>query len=153
MSKPVECGYPDPQKGPGALCRFGPALRVNVGFDLTYKPSSNKPPTPGKASIEALVDTGADEGCIDTNLAAQLKLPIVDRRPAGGALGGIREVNVHLAQIHIPALRFTLYGLFSALQLNSGGIPQPVLLGRTFLQYCQMHYDGRSGSVTIKIAD
>jgi hypothetical protein len=94
------------------------------------------------------VDTGATESRIDSTLAMHLNLPIVDRRTIAGAHGA-GEVNVHLAQIHIPSLAFTLYGPFAAVDLAAGGQSHRALIGRTFLQHFSMHYDGRTGTVTL----
>src|SRR5205823_6239775 len=95
-----------------------------------------------------LVDTGASESCIDSLLAAQLNLPIVDRRPTSGAHGSL-EVNMHLAQVRIPALNFTIYGAFAGVRLAVGGQTHRALIGRTFLQRFTMVYEGRTGAVTI----
>jgi ABC-type uncharacterized transport system permease subunit len=96
----------------------------------------------------ALVDTGASESCIDSLLAATLKLPIVDRRPVSGVHGS-KEVNVYLAQIHVPSLNFTIYGAFAGVELKAGGQIHNALVGRTFLRNFKMIYDGKSGDVTI----
>ena len=144
----ANCGYPDPKIGPGLLVQLGPSLWVNIGFDPTYKPDSNKPPKPGIANVEALVDTGADESCIDSLLAAQLKLPVVDQRLLRG-VHGIRSVNMHVAQVHIPALKFTQYGQFAAVDLAGGGQRLKALIGRTLLRHFTMVYEGRTGVVTI----
>jgi predicted aspartyl protease len=96
----------------------------------------------------ALIDTGALESCIDSDLAMRLNLPIVDRRRISG-VHGAREVNVHLAHIHIPALFFTIYGPFCSVDLAAGGQQHRALIGRTFLQSFTMVYDGRTGNVTL----
>jgi hypothetical protein len=43
-------------------------------------------------------DTGATECSIDSLVAVQLNLPVVDKRPVGG-IGGQQMVDMHLAQI------------------------------------------------------
>ena len=141
----ANCGY----SGGGAqaqklLVHYGPVLWVDVGFDPKYRESQNTPPSPGKSRIEALVDTGAQESCIDSSLAAQLKLPVVDRRRVCGVSGSM-EVDVHMAQVHIPALRFTLYGQFAGVHLIASGLRVQVLVGRTFLRHFRMDYDGTTG--------
>jgi predicted aspartyl protease len=98
--------------------------------------------------LRALVDTGASESCIDGTLAAALKLPVVDRRMTAGAHGA-KEVNMHLAQIHIPSLKFTIYGAFAGVDLHAGGQIHSALIGRTFLQHFKMIYDGTTGSVEL----
>jgi predicted aspartyl protease len=124
-------------------------LIVNIGFDPNYQPPpSPTPPVPGIAGIHALVDTGATESCIDSQLAAQLNLPIVDRRKVSG-VHGAEDVNVHLAQVYIPSLRFTIYGAFCGVHLAAGGQAHRALIGRSFLQGFTMTYEGRTGTVTL----
>ena len=98
--------------------------------------------------MAALVDTGATESCIDNLLAATLNLPIVNRRKLAGAFGA-KEVNMHLAQVRILDLSFTIYGEFAGVDLIAGGQKHHALLGRTFLQKFTMHYDGQTGQVTL----
>lgn len=98
--------------------------------------------------INALVDTGAMESCIDSLLAAQLGLPIVDRRKVSGVHGS-QEVNVHLAQVHVPSLKVTIYGAFAGVHLAAGGQAHNALIGRTFLRNFTMVYEGRTGTVTL----
>lgn len=101
-----------------------------------------------ETKLWALVDTGATESCIDADLAAKLQLPIVDRRRVAG-VSGIKDVDMHLAHIHVPGLAFTLYGAFAGVNLVAGGQMHCALIGRTFLRHCKMIYDGLTGDVTI----
>jgi hypothetical protein len=75
-------------------------------------------------------------------------LPIVDKRKVAG-IGGKSDVDVHLAQVHVPALGFTMYGLFSSVHLAAGGQVHSVLIGRTFLRDFVMTYEGPSGTVVL----
>lgn len=148
----TKCGFDSKGGVDGAklLAQFGPTLKVDIGFDSSYVPTATPLmiPTPSITGREALVDTGASECCIDNILAAQLKLPIVDRRPISGAHGR-GDVNMHLAQVHVPSLRFTVYGIFAGVALQEGGQRHQALIGRTFLQKFTMVYEGRTGTVTI----
>ena len=128
------------------LAVYGPTLWVDIGFDSNYK--LGQIPVPGIKSVEALVDTGAGESCIDSLLAAQLNLPIVDRRLVSGVHGS-QQVNMHLAQIHIPTPQFTLYGTFAGVHLIKGGQVHKALIGRTFLRNFTMVYEGKTPRVTI----
>lgn len=145
------CGFRD---GPGGasgcnlLVVYGPTLFVDVGFDQNWKVGHTVPPQPGIKNVEALVDTGATESCIDTLLATQLGLPIVDRRPTSGAHGK-KDVNIYLAQIHIPTLNHNIYGAFAGVDLLAGGQIHKALIGRTFLRSFTMIYEGRTGLVTL----
>ena len=148
----TSCGFSDVPGGvSGAvmLMAYGPTLIVDIGFDPNFKaPAPAAAPIPGITGIHALVDTGAGECCIDSLLAAQLNLPIVDKRSIAG-VHGTQEVNMHLAQVYVPSLNQTIYGAFAGVQLVSGGQIHRALIGRTFLQSCTMVYDGRTGAVTI----
>jgi predicted aspartyl protease len=147
----TKCGFDDSPlvSGCDLLVANGPSLNVNVGFDPTYDAKDlTKAPALAVSDILALVDTGATECCIDSQLATRLSLPIVDKRKVAG-VGGISEVNVHLAQVYVPALRFTMYGLFSSVHLSAGGQIHSVLIGRTFLKDFVMTYDGPSGTVVL----
>jgi len=146
----VQCGFDSSGVAGIFLLQFsGPTLIVDIGFDANFKPGVVGPaPVPLKKGVMALVDTGATESCIDSGLAMQLNLPIVNRRPIAG-VHGAKEVNVHMAQIHVPALNYTIYGMFCAVDLIAGGQFHYALLGRTFLSQFKMNYDGPSGSVII----
>jgi predicted aspartyl protease len=131
------------------LVAYGPTLVVNVGFDPDFKEANPTVPKIGTTKFAALVDTGATECAIDSLLAAQLNLPVVDRRKVAG-IGGAHEVNVHLAQVFVVSLGFTVYGAFMAVHLNAGGQRHHVLLGRTFLKHYKMVYEGVTGTVIIE---
>ena len=143
----ADCGYQDAPQGPKLLVYYGPCLWVNIGCDPSFTPQTNAPPKAGISNVEALVDTGAQESCIDELLAADLELPISDRRTVAGV--GSMEVNVHLAQIHIPALKFTELGAFAAVPLIGSGFRYKALIGRTLLRHMRMTYDGKTGAVQI----
>jgi hypothetical protein len=86
--------------------------------------------------------------CIDSGLAMRLNLPIVDRQAVVG-VGGRHDVNMHLAQIRVPTLNFTIYGTFAGVDLIAGGQQHVALIGRTFLLHFALFYHGRTGTVTI----
>jgi len=148
----TKCGF---NSSPGAdgselLTSLGPTLYVDIGFDPTYVPAAIPRiiPVPGLTQIEALVDTGANISCIDNLLAAQLSLPIIDRRPVSG-IHGIGDANIYLAQVHVSSLGFTIYGEFIGVDLQAGGQWHKALIGRTFLRNFTMTYEGRTGTVII----
>jgi hypothetical protein len=147
----AKCGFDGAPGTDGAqlLVNVGPTILVNIGFDPNWKPVPPGPiPVAGITDVQALVDTGAAESCIDSLLAAQLGLPIADNKPISGVHGSQR-VNLHLAQIHIPSLSNTIYGLFAGVHLAAGGQVHRAILGRTFLRNFVMVYSGTSGSVTL----
>jgi predicted aspartyl protease len=150
----TKCGFEDVPGGASGcdlLMTYGPTIFVNIGFDPAYKWSDTNPPPPpipGITDIRALVDTGAGECCIDSLLASKLNLPIVDKRTISGSYGS-HEMNMYLAQIHIPALNVTMYGAFAGVHLSAGGQWHMALIGRTFLRHYTTVYQGRTGTVTI----
>lgn len=142
------CGFKDGQGevAPDLLVRFGPTLLVDIGFDPKLAAGAN-PDFPLK-KLKALVDTGAGDSCIDSGVAMQLGLPVIDQRLCSG-IGGATRVNMHLAQIYIPSLKHTLFGSFAGVHLSSGGQWHQALLGRTFLRPFKLSYDGPTGQVVI----
>ena len=146
----ASAGFSDAEGLPGreALAQQGPTLHVQIGFDPRYRPQSKKRPALPDMRLPALVDTGALDSCIDSDLAARLGLPIADRIEIAGVLG-VGEVNVHLAQIYVPDLALTLYGQFAGVHLTAGGLSHSAILGRSFLRRYVMTYDGPIGAVAI----
>jgi predicted aspartyl protease len=147
----AKCGFdgvPGGASGADMLIAHGPTLFVDIGFDPAFLQNSWSVPIPGVTGIQALVDTGAAESCIDSLLAAQLNLPIVDRRTVAGVHGS-NLVGMHLAQVRVPSLNFVIYGVFAGVHLVAGGQIHKALLGRTFLQHYTLVYEGRTGMVTL----
>lgn len=146
----TKCGFAE---GPGLspasdrLVTWGPTLVVDIGFDSHWQPSDVLPAA-GITGLYALVDTGATESCIDNLLAAQLNLPVVDRRSVSG-VHGRGEVYVYLAQVRIPTLNYVIYGTFAGAELRAGGLLHSALIGRTFLRHFRMIYEGETGNVEL----
>jgi len=144
----TNCGFQGAPQGQALLVHHGPEIQVNIGFDLNYKPEQNAPPVAKVAGVRALIDTGARESCIDSALAQRIKLPHFDRRIVSGVTGPV-EVDFYLAQIHVPMLRFTQRGFFAGVPLIASGFQHEALVGRSFLSYVSMEYDGPRGMVAI----
>ena len=128
------------------LLQIGPSLFVNIGFDPTYKPG--KTPIAGVSNVEALIDAGAKISCIDEPLAIQLGLPAVNKRRLGG-IGGIHIATMYMAQVQLSGLPFTIWGNFAGVQLAATGSNYKALIGRAFLQYFTMLYEGQTGTVIL----
>lgn len=144
----VSCGFLGAPNAQVLLSYHGPVIKVDLGFDPGDKPTNKSLPKPQVKGVETLVDTGARESCIDSALAQELGLPIVDRRNVSG-VNGLLEVDFHLAQIHIPSLRFILRGRFAGVPLVSSGFQQRVVVGRSLLSYVKLEYDGPLGDVRL----
>lgn len=137
-------------QGYDLLVAHGPTILVDIGFDPKHDPMANPTgiPVPGIKSVQALVDTGATECCIDALLAAQLNLPLVNKRQISGVHGS-HMANVYLANVHVPTLGVTINGLFAGVNLRAGGQVHSALIGRTFLRHFKMVYEGKTGTVII----
>lgn len=136
------------RENPELLTVFGPTLSVKIGFDSQYRPGRSQSVNLPEREFLALIDTGASESCIDSDLAIALNLPMVDQSEAAGVHGRL-PVNLHVAQIHIPSLQHTEFGLFAGVHLREGGQPHHALLGRSFLRHFVMIYNGLKSSVSI----
>lgn len=148
----ARCGFDDlPALGLSGrefLISSGPTLPVFIGFDAAYEQTKIGLPAIPQDPLNALVDTGATESCIDVTVADRLQLPKINRRKIGG-VGGAHEVDFFLAHVHIPHVQLTLHGAFAGVQLVAGGQSHFALLGRTFLQRFTMTYEGKTGTVTL----
>lgn len=146
----AEAGFLNDEKGTAQdyLGRYGPTLWIDIGFDPKYKAGQPGVPESQIQNVPALVDTGAGESMIDDKLAADLKLPLVDRVIVAG-IGGTHEINVYLAHLYIPSLGYIQYGRFGGGNLAEGGQEHKALLGRSLLRDMLMVFDGPKGQVAL----
>lgn len=132
-----------------ALLQYGPTIQVIVGHFA--QPGSTIAIPPDTETTFALVDTGACESCIDSDLAKKLKLPVIDTIQISGA-NGSHTHDVYLAYVNIFGLEFSQYGRFAGVHLSAGQQPHGVLLGRTFLSNVMLIYDGLRCQITLTAA-
>ena len=99
-------------------------------------------------SRSALIKPGASHNSIDYDLAKQLNLPIIDKKPVSG-IHGSAEVEICAAQMFLPHFAFTVYGLFALVRLRAGGQNHDALLGRNLLRHFSFYYDGIEGYVRL----
>ena len=97
----------------------------------------------------AIVDTGSTYSCIDIRLAERLRLPEVDQASLAGVEGVYKTVT-YAAYIGVPGLKVSKHSDFAGVRLSEGGFQHKVLLGRDFLRYLTMNYEGATGRVTIR---
>lgn len=146
---PVSCGFSGAPQARTLLVYHGPTLSVSIGLDPSWKKGQNRPPRPDRASITALIDTGAEESCFDSQLALDLGLMAIDRRAVCGV--GSMIADVVQAQVYVEALKYTISGAFAVVPLVKNGGRQSVVLGRSFLRDCYLIYDGKTGDVSITL--
>ena len=142
----VACGF---DNQPDMLAYVGATLDIRIGLDLSYEPDGVNPPDLGAHLFPALIDTGASESGIDAALADDLRLPIVDHQTIAG-VHGTASLNLHIAQIHIPNLGYTMRGEFIGVHLTGAGLPYFAIIGRDILRHLAMTYDGTTGSVALE---
>ena len=131
---------------PVALQLDGPRIRVLVA----PPPAKNAQNAAAEISASgklmwALIDTGADHGCIDEKVATDLGLRIVDRQKICG-VGGERDHNFYLGSLFVQALESAFIGALIGVSLDER---TPVILGRDFLRDKLMFYDGKNGSIIV----
>ncbi len=152
----AEAGFfaPDGTVIPSALLNLGPTVQVLVsGVPANIPPQAGgvAAGVPAAQVVNGLVDTGAAQSCIDSDLAARLNLPVIDRVTLSGS-NGAHQHDVFAAQVSVPVLGIIQTGRFAGVHLAGGQQPHHVLLGRTFLQNVVMVYDGRRSQVMLASA-
>ena len=140
----VRAGYPGAEKGhePFALTRYGANVEVSVS------PLVPDGKLPLEAVTRVLIDTGAEESCIDVELARRLRMPVVDTVAIVWG-GGTCEHDVYAGNVVVHDLQLGVQGRFVGTDFIPGDIPQEVILGRTLLEGTIMIYDGLKGEVTL----
>ena len=124
-----------------SLFDLGPVLPVMIGKPLSDAliPQNHK-----FDNHHALVDTGANIGGIDPDIAEKMDLPWIDSMDIGG-WGGVNEHDVYAASVLIVGLDMT----YHSTRLVAAPLPQhsKVLLGRDFLRHVVMLYDGMNNEL------
>ncbi len=147
----IDCGFTNFEEWerPSLLMQVGPTFPVQIGFDPGFDEFIGMDPILPAELFPALVDTGASSNSIDATLAADLRLPVIyyDEEISGSA--GKHTADIYLAQVHIPELNRTISGQFVGVRLADGGQLHRAIIGRSFLQDFVLHYNGRTGEVTI----
>lgn len=170
MSPIANCGFPPLVLVPGStpprfitgrdlLVMKGPTVGVEIGFNQAFfhadpavvqEAIASVHAQPPAQLLDALIDTGATESCIDEDLAKELQLPLIDRAKGSG-IGGTEDFSIYLGYIRIAALGFVQFGRFMGVKLRAGQQPHQALLGRSMLKDMLLVYDGRDGSVRLAI--
>jgi predicted aspartyl protease len=150
----VEIGFDARMFGAQGIPQSGSLLVPVQGSAIEaapVAPSAGIPvPQPSLKVVEALIDTGAFDSCIDESLAQELNLPLIDQTDCSG-VGGAHKLNVYLGHIRIIGLNYVQFGRFIGAKLKDGRQPHQALLGRSVLQSMILVYDGRTGNVSLAI--
>src|SRR5437899_2671581 len=115
---------------------------------------------PSEGSV--LVDTGASEILIDEAIAEALKLPVHDEKEFHGVHGSGNLRN-YLAKLVLPVTSASGEQFALGVPVVCGAMPEFTkhyardgfsvvgILGRTFLQFCNLEIDGLAGRVSLRI--
>ncbi len=147
----ADCSFPDvPEDSRSALlAEVGPTIPVQVGYDPGFDEFAEPKPVLPPDLYPALVDTGASGNSVDIQLAVQLRLPVYEYGVAISGSVGEHATDIYLAQIYIPELNRVIDGQFTGVNLAAGGQIHRAIIGRSFLRDFVLHYDGRTGEVTL----
>ncbi len=138
----VDCGTPNE---PHRLRQEGPALLVEVRH-----PRSIRDPDPETLTFLGLIDTGSSHCCVDRTIVQSLGLQYAGQAAFGGVEGNF-TAGRYVAHLRFPQLNATYQMTVAAMQAMVDGIGRPVLLGRDFLQFCRLVYNGPTRDVTLKV--
>lgn len=158
---------------PGKLYHFGPVIKG--GWHLSPEDEERLRlgglPIPERVAGYLLIDTGATKTAIDEDVARELNLnPVAQDYVTGVSGAGLHNfykaaVFLELGDVHGDKVAMSLFkDQFAAVrQLRANydraklvapnGTPLRVigLLGRDFLQFTQLHYDGLKGNWRMEV--
>ncbi|MCY3959709.1 MAG: retropepsin-like aspartic protease [Chloroflexi bacterium] len=136
----ANCGFTG---HPGQLIDTGPELQV----ELTNPWAPDERPR----SCKALLDTGANHCFVSGRVADDLRLEQFDTEDFRGA-GGRFASPRYLVHLQIPQLA-TRASILLARLPDADQIGRSALLGRDFLQFYRLVYDGPTGDVTLHVSN
>lgn len=134
------------------LQRQGPCVQVSIGLaqSIASQLLQQGQTLPKPISGIALIDTGASSTCIDSNVAQQLQLPVVNVVNVASASHTSTKQNVYPIQIEVVGLPISIEAPNAiGAALNSQGLI--ALIGRDVLQHCTLFYNGITGSFTLSV--
>lgn len=137
----VDCGTPNE---PHHLRQEGPGLLVEVRHPRSIDDSD-----PKILTFLGLIDTGSSHCCVDRSIVQSLGLQYAGKADFGGVEGNF-TADRYVAHLQFPQLNATFQMTVAAMQAMVDGIGRPVLLGRDFLQFYRLLYDGPTGSVILE---
>ena len=135
-----------------ALFHQGPIIQVEIGISsrLAQLYTEQNLEAPPPKSGHALLDTGASHSCIDTDLAQELKLPLIRTlRMATPSHAGHDAPVYSDGSLNIIAIGKSDGVKFVGASLKSQNIQ--VLIGRDILSKGVLIYNGFHGSVVFAI--
>ncbi len=134
------------------LQRQGPYVQVTISIaqSIAEQLLQQGLSLPSPMSGVALIDTGASSTCIDSDIAQQMQLPVVNVVNVASASHASSQQNVYPIQIEVVGLPISIEtpNAIGAALKAQGLI---ALIGRDVLQHCILFYNGITGSFTLSI--
>ena len=137
----------------------GKPLQVSVGGDgctveLPILKDAGAPMVEieiGGEKIAAMLDTGAADVIVDTELAARLKLPIRSRTPIGQTeeIGHTQVDSLKLGAVSVSAVPVDVFPSETLAQMSGGRKNASVVVGVRVLEQFQLTYDVAGKKLTL----
>lgn len=141
------------QVPPGIILqKQGPCVQVTIGLaqSIAAQLLQQGLPLPAPVSGVGLIDTGASSTCIDSGIALQMQLPVVNVVNVASASHSSSQQNVYPIQIEVVGLPISIEAPSSiGAALSAQGLI--ALIGRDVLQHCTLFYNGIAGTFTLSI--
>jgi len=139
---------------PAALVLFqgGPRAQIAIGLAQPAAEELVKQglEVPSKLTGYALIDTGASVTCVDGEAAASLHLPVVDVVNMVSASHASTRQNVYPISLEILGAGIVVGSVMATgAELKTQGLI--ALIGRDFLRFCTLHYNGVAGQFTLAV--
>ena len=134
------------------LQKQGPCIQVTIGIaqSIAEQLLLQGQTLPSPISGVALIDTGASSTCIDSDIAQQMQLPVVNVVNVASASHASTQQNVYPVQIEVVGFPISIETPNAiGASLRAQGLI--ALIGRDVLQHCTLFYNGITGSFTLSI--
>ena len=124
-----------------------PVIDIWIGFDPNADLDNNKPFGQNTLfSARALVDTGADDFCVDYKLLQRVGAPQIHRQSGGlKTVHGMSVIQQYRVHLQIPNTPFKSEIDVIALDIDDGTRAYNAIFGLSFLETGVLLLDPRSG--------
>lgn len=118
-----------------------PIVNVYIGCDDTWSPDSEELPQHNGVTYLAMIDTGAEDTVIDSEVAQEIGAKNIHTGVIHG-FEGTKQVGGVDVQIIFPIANIAFAGRAGITSFRSAGQTFDLILGRSFLSHCEFFVDG-----------
>ena len=119
-----------------------PVSDVHVANDPDWSDAGLELPNHNGRLYQAMIDTGTDSTALDQTIAREINAPTVMTGIAHGWVGTDNAVDIVQVQIVIPSINIVFGAAAAVRDFRGDGQTWDIILGRSFLQHCQLTVDG-----------